>query len=85
MLSLTAGWAVGPLAGDPRDEESTRMQLRLRGCRSSEGENKHGGWKDEQTLLAGKPNQALEPNRLEVVQTLHSDVTLVLSYFQATS
>lgn len=85
MLSLTAGWAVGPLAGDPRDEESTRMQLRLRGGRSSEGENKHGGWKDEQTLLAGKPNQALEPNRLEVVQTLHSDVTLVLSYFQATS
>lgn len=82
---MTGGWAGEPLAGDPRDEESTRRQLSPRGGRSSEGENKQGGWKEEQTLLAGKPNQALEPNRLEVVQTLHSDVNLVPNYFQATS
>lgn len=63
-------------------EESTRMPLRPRG---GEGENKQGGWKEEQTLLAGKPNQALEPNRVEVVQTLHSRVNLLLNYFQATS
>lgn len=80
-----AGWAVEPLAGDPRDEESTRMPLRARGGRSSEGENKQGGWKEEQTLLAAKPNQAPEPNRLGVVQTLRSDVDRVLNYFQATS
>lgn len=80
-----AGWAVEPLAGDPRDEESTREPLRPRGGCSIEGENKQGGWKEEQTLLAAKPNQALEPNRLEVVQTLHSDANPVLNSFQAIS
>ena len=76
MLSSTAGWAVGPLAGDPGEEESTRMELRPRGARSREGQNKQGGWKEEQTLLAGKPNQVLEPNRPEVVQTLHAGGTI---------
>lgn len=79
------GWAVEARAGDPRDVESTPMQLRPRGGRSNGGENKQGGCKEGQTLLAGKPNQALEPNRLEVMQTLHCDVNLVHSYFQDTS
>lgn len=84
-LSLLTGWAVEARAGDPRDVESTPMQLRPRGGRSNGGENKQGGCKEVQTLLAGIPNQALEPNRLEVMQTLHSDVNLVHSYFQDTS
>lgn len=84
-LSLMTGWAVEARAGDPRDVESTPMQLRPRGGRSNGGENKQGGCKEGQTLLAGKPNQALEPNRLEVMQTLHCDVNLVHSYFQDTS
>lgn len=80
-LSLMTGWAVAARAGDPRDVESTPMQLRPRGGRSNGGENKQGGCKEGQTLLAGKPNQALEPNRLEVMQTLHCDVNLCPQLF----
>lgn len=49
------------------------------------GQNKQGGCKEEQTLLAAKPKQAREPNRPEVEQTLRGDADLILGRCQDTS
>lgn len=82
---ISTGWCTAFWVGRapgwwPPKCGRTWVLLRPRGGRSSEGENKQRGCKEEQTLFAGprKPNWGPDPNRLEVGQT-HSAVTWIQS------